>query len=175
MLTAKSKLVGLLIHTHLLCLALPRPFLDHFLEQNAGDAPRDAAEEGSTPAARRATTLVAQTPSEAAVGEAVTSPSEEAVVASGPLRRALRFVRRLVRPHFERLCERRDDPPRRAKESVADLVPVLKAGSPIALECCAAFGIDAAGWMQTAKYASQSYRVVEEHARKRLARRRGRP
>lgn len=105
--------------------------------------------------------------------ETVTS-SPERIVPSSPLRRALRYVRRIVQPHVARLRSRLDSPPQRGGESLADLVPVLKAGSPIALECCAAFGIDAAAWMQTAHFASESYRIVEEQAKKRLARRRAR-
>lgn len=99
---------------------------------------------------------------------ATATSSPEQVAPSSPLRRALRFVRRLVQPRVARLCEWRDRSPQDGNESVADLLPVLRAGSPIALECCAVFGIDAAAWMQTAQVASESYRIVEEQAKKRL-------
>lgn len=153
--------------------ALATP-VDPRFRQDAGGA---AATENNT-SSRRLSVQAAQQRSErtfprAVMNETVTSSPEE-VVPSSRVGRALRFVRRLVQPHVERLCKRRDSPSQRGKESVADLLPVLKAGSPIALECCAAFGIDAAGWMQTARIASVSYRVVEEQAKRRLARRRAR-
>ena len=149
------------------------PCVDLCLQQDAGGA---VASEDNTSASRanlQAAQGLDRTLSVAVMDETGT-PSREEVVPSSPLGRALRFVRRLVQPHVDRLCKRHDSPSRHGKESVADLLPVLKAGSPIALECCAAFGIDAAGWMQTARIASESYRVVEEQAKKRLARHRAR-
>eukprot|EP00752_Nemacystus_decipiens_P005637 g5101.t1 len=128
-----------------------------------------SARDANAQAARRSQ----RTLPEAMTDDTTTSAHVE-VVPSSPLQRALRFMRRLVQPHGERLRTPCDSLSRRREESVADLLPVLKAGSPIALECCAAFGIDAAGWMQTARIASESYRVVEQQAKKGLVRRRTR-
>lgn len=93
----------------------------------------------------------------------MTAPTERLVTAS-PLRRALLFVKRLFRPR-----PARGQGEHGRKESVAGLVPVLRETSPIALEASEFFGVDAAAWMLTAKFARKAYQLAETEAKKRLA------
>lgn len=122
-----------------------------------------------------------ESPERAPTGDVIvveTAPTqrEQQAAPAGPFRRALRFIRRLIRPHLARLRDLEDEDGRPAsrrgeeEEPVDALVPVLRESSPLQLECLAMFGVDAAAWMQTAQVAREAYRTAKAGAKRRLAR-----